>query len=673
MKYKHLPFRQIHMDFHTSEKIAEVGQGFDPEVFADTLAKAHVNSVTCFARCHHGMFYYDSKRYPELVHPGLARKDLLERQIAACHARGIRVPTYTTIQWDHALSQQHPDWVCLNENGQMVDFCSEKPNNVYEAGFYRTLCVNNPAYRRFLFDHTAEICESMPVDGFFFDIVNVVDCSCVHCQAGMREANLQPARKSDRLVYARQMLDQFKQELSDLVWSKVPDATVFYNSSHMEPSLRDSKDSYSHWELESLPSGDWGYFHFPNAARLGRTLGLEMLGQTGKFHTVWGDFHSFKNPEALAYECSRMLAYNARCLIGDQLDPDGVISPAVYDLVGPVYAEVEKKEPWCVDAVSVNDMAIYTPEALGFKSGCGGMAPPSVLGASMMLEELGCQFDIIDGRGDLTAYKLLILPDRLTLDAQRAADLSRYLAQGGKIIASYQSGLKSDLSDFALADLGLAKVGDAPYSPDFVMPAGPIGAGLPATEHVMYKQGLEVSALPGTEVLIETWIPYFNRTWEHFCSHRHTPSAHKPGYPAVTRRDSVIYFMHPVFETYQTLHPRWCRTMLKNAIHELLPDLLVQHDGPATTVICLNEQPAEKRYILHALHVIPYKNCDLIYTIDDLVPLHDLTCSVLTPDPVATVRLVPENIELPFTLANGRITFTIPKIVGHAMVELAKG
>ena len=96
-------------------------------------------------------------------------------------------------------------------------------------------------------------------------------------------------------------------------------------------------DAYTHFELESLPSGGWGYLHFPLTMRYARTLGLDCLGKTGKFHTSWGDFHSFKNAEALQYECFRMLALGAKCSIGDQLHPVGKIDPHVYDLVGSVY------------------------------------------------------------------------------------------------------------------------------------------------------------------------------------------------------------------------------------------------------------------------------------------------------------------------------------------------
>jgi len=44
-----------------------------------------------------------------------------------------------------------------------------------------------------------------------------------------------------------------------------------------------------------------------------------------------------------------------------------------------------------------------------------------------------------------------------------------------------------------------------------------------------------------------TLVPYFNRTWEHFCSHRHTPSAGKPEYLAVVKHGHVVYFAQSVF------------------------------------------------------------------------------------------------------------------------------
>ena len=37
------------------------------------------------------------------------------------------------------------------------------------------------------------------------------------------------------------------------------DATIFYNQGHVGPAARESRDAFSHYELESLPSGGWGW------------------------------------------------------------------------------------------------------------------------------------------------------------------------------------------------------------------------------------------------------------------------------------------------------------------------------------------------------------------------------------------------------------------------------
>ncbi len=37
-----------------------------------------------------------------------------------------------------------------------------------------------------------------------------------------------------------------------------PECTIFYNSGHVGPAHRSSVAAFTHYELESLPSGGWG-------------------------------------------------------------------------------------------------------------------------------------------------------------------------------------------------------------------------------------------------------------------------------------------------------------------------------------------------------------------------------------------------------------------------------
>lgn len=661
------------MDFHTSEKITPICEGFDPETFASTLERAHVNSVTCFAVCHHGMLYYDSKKFPDMVHPGLKNKNFLQQQIDACHHHGIRVPVYITVQWNYLQSRRHPEWLCYDEHGSILDHFKSGPAETFQPGFYRTLCVNT-GYRDFLKELTAEVLDTIdPVDGLFFDIVGNTNCSCPSCIAKMKEQGFDPTQKSQRIQFSQKSLNEFKAEMSALVRSKNPNASIFYNCGHIGPYVRNSLDSYSHLELESLPSGGWGYTHFSNTVRYARTLGLSLLGQTGKFHTDWGDFHSFKNKEALSYECFRMLAFNAKCLIGDQLDPDGRISPAVYDLVGSVYSEVEKKEPWCAGAVPVCDMAIFTPESYVTPIGTGAV-PPSVCGASAMLEEMGCQFDIIDNLSDFTRYKLLILPDEVSVDDELKAKLQAYLAQGGKILASGLSGLERTEDgakpEFALPELGTSYIGPAPCYPDFILPNDTLGKQLPKTEHVMYQKGQEVKPTTG-KVLMDCAVPYFNRTWEHFCSHKHTPSSHEIAYPAAVGTENTVYFSHPVFSIYQERHPQWCRQVVNDALDMLLPQRILRHQGPTSLLTCVNEQQGESRYVLHLLHYIPEKRSDKLFTIENVIPVYQIPVELHLPKEIYRASVALEGPEIPVErLPGGGVRFTVPKVEGHAMIEL---
>jgi len=65
-----LRFRQVHLDFHTSEKIGGIGAEFDAERFAAVLNKARVNSITCFCAVPPRD---DLLRYPEASRAGGTR------------------------------------------------------------------------------------------------------------------------------------------------------------------------------------------------------------------------------------------------------------------------------------------------------------------------------------------------------------------------------------------------------------------------------------------------------------------------------------------------------------------------------------------------------------------------------------------------------------------------
>lgn len=658
----HLPFRQIHLDFHTSELIDGIAENFDAKAFADQVEAAHINSITCFSRCHHGWLYYDSEVHPERIHPNLKNKNMFKEQVEELQKRGIRVPVYTTIQWDQYTAERHPEWLRLDADA--------KPTaGAYDATFRRDLCVNTP-YRDFLKEHLKDILTSFKADGFFLDIVKTDECSCHWCRKDMIEQGYDVTSRNERLAFATKMMAEFKQDLSEFIRSFQAESEVFYNQGHIGTDTREVLDTYNHLEVESLPTGGWGYDHFPTIARYARSLHDDILGMTGKFHTHWGDFHSYKNQAALEYECFHMLALNGKCSIGDQMLPDGTLCPDTYDLIGKVYSQVEKKEPWCVGAKAINDIGVLNPEEFRYVIDHRDQAKV-LQGITRILAEGGHQFDIIDTEARFEDFKVLMLPDEIPVDEKLAARLQTYVDNGGKLIASHKSGLNPEGTAFASDLFGVKLIGDAPYSPDFIVPEGPMAEGLRKTEHAMYQKALQVEALGGAEVLCETRIPFFNRTWQHYCSHMHAPvDKSKPGYPGVISTGNVIYFAHPVFNQFVESAPYWVKRLVHNAISGLLAQPALKHSGPSSIIATLNEQKAEDRAVVHLMHYIPETKCEEILIVEEVIPVYKTEVSIREDRKVARITCVPEMKELEFTARDGRIEFTVPEVNGHQMIEL---
>ncbi|MDX9981519.1 MAG: beta-galactosidase, partial [Lentisphaeria bacterium] len=111
------PSRQIHLDFHTSEHLPEIGGRFRKEQFQQALQLGRVNLINIFAKCHHGWSYYPTKI--GIPHPQLAC-DLLGGQIEACHEIGVKCPVYYTMGWSANDAETHPDWCMRNPDGSIV-------------------------------------------------------------------------------------------------------------------------------------------------------------------------------------------------------------------------------------------------------------------------------------------------------------------------------------------------------------------------------------------------------------------------------------------------------------------------------------------------------------------------------------------------------------------------
>ncbi len=601
---KPLRYRQIHLDFHTSEHIPNVGAEFDPEDFVATLKAAHVDSITVFAKCHHGWSYYPTEvGHP---HPNLARADLLGEMVKALAAANIDYPIYITVQWDELSARAHPEWRVLSASNHYYRELADDVSAARQLSpAWHTLCLNHAPLRQQILAQAREVATRYRPPGLFFDIVMATDCVCSACIERMLALGLDPENAAHRRLNDEAVNEQFRKETSEALFAEFPELRVFYNCGHIDKVGKERFKHYTHLELESLPTGGWGYDHFPTNARYAATLGFDFLGQTGKFHTSWGEFGGFKQSQAIEYETAQMVSLGAKCLVGDQLHPSGAINHDTYKSIAAAYDRIQKLEPFLIDARQVSEIAILSAEHM---HPAGGRNHPSDDGAVQMLLELKQPFDVINREARFEDYRLIILPDVIRLDSALAARFERFVANGGKLLLSWQSGLsEADASGEFLVDVGVRR-GAQPiaFDPSYIRAIPSLDAQLSESAFVMYDAAETVSATTA-DVLAEIYPPYFNRSYKHFSSHQHAPDdiTATPLGAAVTIREGVAYVAYPIFRLYRAVGQPFYKYIVRGLLDRLLPTVLLRTDLPSAGRATLTRQTDQNRHVLHLLYGAP--------------------------------------------------------------------
>ena len=648
-------FRQVHLDFHTSEHIEDIGKKFDKKQFQTALKKGHINSITLFSKCHHGWAYHPSKANE--IHPHLDF-DLLGAQIQAAHEIGVKTPIYLSAGLDEKMAHRHPEWLVRN-----LDESTTWAKDFTEPGYHK-MCMSSP-YLDYLVKQIEEVCKNYDADGIFLDIAGVQPCYCQNCIAEREELGLNPYDENDVLKHAEMVYKRYAEKTRAAVDKYKPNLSLFHNGGHIRQGRRDLVNYNTHLELESLPTGGWGYDHFPFSARYCQGLGVDYLGMTGKFHGSWGEFGGFKHPNALRFEVALAAANGAKCSVGDQLSPSSEMDMVTYDLIGSAYSELEEKEEWLDNVESVADIAIISPEAYVGDLSTGQMTKvdDSGSGVCRIMLEGKYLFDVIDFESDLSKYKVIILPDVIRADIDFAKRLRKFCDCGGKILATGKSALYENSNEFCL-DLGAERIKENPYKPDYFRPLEKI-KDMGDTGYIMYGNGEKIRCI-GNELGIRE-NPYFNRTRAHFCSHQHTPNSCEYGGAGMTEGKDGIYIAWNIFADYAQSGELHLKQMAIFALDRLLDSAkTLKTNLPAQGIVTLMKQ--NDRLICHLLYASPVKRGNGIEVIEDILPIYNVELAIKTDKKINKVYLAPQKEDIDFTYDDGYISVKLDKIECHQMV-----
>ncbi|MBR2477179.1 MAG: beta-galactosidase trimerization domain-containing protein [Clostridia bacterium] len=655
-------YRQLQLEFQMDEKYEHLAKNFTKEKFRQALIDCHADHINLMAKCHHGWSYFPTEVGG--MHPNLDF-DLLKEELEVAHELGLKAPVYVSCGLDERISQMHHDWHARTKDGEVQ-------GGTLDKRYSHVLCINSD-YFDFYLAHVEEICTKYDVDGLFADIISVRPCYCDNCRRGMAEMGLDVENESDVVAYAESVYVRCAKKLRETLDKCRPGLSLFLNGGHVRRGRGDLAKLNTHLELESLPTGKWGYDHFPLSASYARTLGMDVAGMTAMYHLSWSDVGGYKHPDAMRYEVFLSAACGAGSSIGCGMGGNGVIDNATCKLIGKAYAELEKAEPWLKDSKHLADVGVFGAEisqnyygtSRTFSISQGGENKGDCdAGCVRMLLEGHYLFDSVDADSDLSKYKVIILPDEIRLDERLEKKFNDYVADGGKILASGRSGLCHGEDKFAL-DFGVEYAGAPKYPEDYILPDFEI-RDFENAAFVMYAGGTRIKE-NGGEIMAKRLNPCFKNEWIHFGSQGHAGPDYNDAEPGIAKGNAGIYIGWNIFEEYATSGSTIAKRIVCHLLDELLGDnKTISTNLPAQGVVAVADQ--NDRRIVHLLYAAPVKRGNGVQVIEDVLPIYGTDVTLEVDKEISKVTLVPQGEDIPFEQIGNHINFLVPKFTCHQLV-----
>ncbi|MCQ6559000.1 alpha-amylase family protein [Paenibacillus mendelii] len=632
--------RAVHIDFHTMPDIPDFGAHFDAKAFAQTLKDARVEYINAFAKCNIGFAYYPTEI--GVQHPHL-KFDMFGEILEECNNEGIGVTAYFNVGLDHEMARKHRDWTVLNKEGQVI-------YDDRSANFFRNMCFHSE-YRGYMLGMIREVVEKYPsIEGVFLDCIVVRPCYGNECCEGMRERGMDPLNDEDVLAFAKDSILDFCREVKAIVG---PDKFLYLNG--LEPA--DTEGLRTHNEIECLPSG-WSYDFFPAQVAYARNLGQQTFYMTGRFNVNWGDFGGLKSKASLLNDCWDALGNAVPTSIGDHMHPRDGLDPAVYQVIGEIYEELERYEPWTDYAKAVADIGILTL--------AGGKLDVCHNGAVRMLGELDYTYDIIDERHDLSKYKVILLPDDVRVTPALKLKLEAFAAAGGGIISSGHSGLNPEGTAFALDAWNMAYEGEDTWNSSYFRMLEDTDGEVPDMLCGIYNQSILLQTGEGSRSIADYYQPYFNRQWDGFHGTFYTPPDRYAGRPAVARSGNIVQFCFAIFTSYMEYAVNAHKYMVKYCLQQLLPEPVLKCEGiPTTARVTVTEKDQLRMIHIKLTHPEPRGKYNVI---EDRQTLHGGVVYLKGGEHVERVYLAPTQEPLAYELKDGYIRIPLPIVDGYAMV-----
>ncbi|MHC4886324.1 MAG: alpha-amylase family protein [Planctomycetota bacterium] len=657
--------RKIHLDFHTSPETEGIGKGFDPELFAETMAAAHVNYVATPGKCHYGHVYYDAQ--VAIPHPHLEDRSMFPRTVEACLKRGIKTQAYWTLGLDATWAQKKPEWRQTYEDGTKADW-----------GVYQHMCFASPYVEEVVIPEILECLERCPgIVGFWFDISLYVD-GAFYSGGFNKSAEERLGEHCDdesaRWELARKIIRERCIQIDEAIKAVLPDAENFFNTL-VNPSESENLGLVHLNEIENPIQ-----FHGPEKMsayiRWLRGQGVPSIGLVSRFQGPWSDPGTLRTDDQMMFDVARTVALGCDISMGDHRYPDGHLEPEAYRRIGKAYKPVVALESLLESASPLTELLLVG----SVERGNGLLSPefsPLTKHASRVLEELGLQFDMATLADPWPEADCILLLGEEAVTPEIRERLEAHVAKGGALLALDHAidGAEALLPAEPVAweassEAAVGNMGSIGHVSSVACDAGAAG---PAGHFIRFDAEVGGEDFP---YLVSTPARILRAgEGSTVLAWRHLPVSAKPPFasfdahsPLVIQRDRVIYCSPNLMAEALEVGSPQPAGMLKAMLSRLIPNVLVEHDAGPTVSAHLHETPEGR--LLHLVHWSMDRWEKQVNSSTRFPTLAEITVSICCEAEVKQVRCRIGEGELSFTQKGCHVTFTLPRLHIWEVVEL---
>ena len=674
---------------------------WDPQKLAESLAKAGADvafTFQGFSEDHFGISYYPTKL--GLTHRNLNGRDHLREYLDALHQRNIKMLGYYSYP-DKGVWERNPDWRQIDADGKEIS----------AGGLICPICPNSP-YRDYFLARMSEIVQRYDLDGFMLDsaAISPNGCYCRYCKRkyedryGAGIPSHHTGFDKDWRKFLQFRFDSVQELYVDVhrTFKRLRPKMLFTHNAFALRGLawNEGEDFERSLGLDDVVTsiGEWtGY------GPLGPTRDVSETWKTGMLtrylrnlsdKKVWMQVSSYMYTRDFQAQPVQELKQQAYSIVANggspvfitNAFPDGRVDAVLAERLARVLPEIAALRPYLDAAEDLSFATLYYSRDCDLISDT--LYPgehryqSSFQGAYAALMEEHIPFDICDGATarleKITKYRVVIVPDAVAMSAEQAGILSKYVENGGALVATARTSLLdidgSPRQNFALADLfGADYENPLNYETSFIKPLpNAICAGIDERESIPLRRSQQVKALPraGAEIAAKLMMPATEVTVGRVFSFGDDVA---PGevteYPAILThtfgKGRVVYFAGDVSGAYGSFGDPSLRKLLRNAIGWANGGPLpIETDAPlAVEVRCYRQND---RYFVHLLNYVTSQ--PRVWpevggsAAEETIPIHDINIRLNTGKSPSQIYLASGKQSIPFEFKNGIASVRIPKL-----------